>query len=111
VQATPEPLPVMQRYATWQRSEELERAADARALAAALRSCNEAARRDANRDQLCDGVGRWLTTNLRAPVAEAAAAATSRALDCATVERQWREARDTAQRGARVATSSAGPQR
>jgi len=102
----------MQRYAAWQRSEELERAADARALAAALRSCNEAARRDANRDQLCDGVGRWLTTNLRAPpIAEAAASATSRALDCASVERQWREARDIAQRGARVATSSAGPQR
>jgi hypothetical protein len=112
VQATPEPLPVMQRYAAWQRSDELERAADARALAAAGRSCNDAARRDANRDQLCDGVARWLTTNVRAPpVAEAAAAATSRALDCATIERQWREARDTAQRGARVATSSTAPQR
>jgi len=112
VQATPEPLPVMQRYAAWQRSEDLERAADARALAAAQRACNDAARRDANRDQLCDGVARWLTTNLRAPpIAEAAASATSRALDCATVERQWREARDTAQRGARVATSSAAPQR
>jgi hypothetical protein len=76
-------------------------------LAAAQRPCNEAARRDANRDQLCDGVARWLTTNVRAPlIAEAASAATSRALDCATIERQWREARDTAQRGARVATSS-----
>jgi hypothetical protein len=113
VQATPEPLPVMQRYAAWQRSDELERAADARALAAAQRACNDAARRDANRDQLCDGVARWLTTNLRAPpIAEAAAAATSRALDCATIERQWREARDTAQRGARVATTSGtAPQR
>ena len=69
LQATPEQLPAMQRYAAWQRSDELERAADARALAAAARACSDAARRDANRDQLCDGVARWLTQNLRAPPA------------------------------------------
>lgn len=112
LQASPEQLPAMQRYAAWQRSDELERAADARVLTAAARACNETARRDANRDQLCDGVARWLTQNSRAPlVAETAASAPSRALDCATIERQWREARDNAQRGARVATSSAATQR
>jgi hypothetical protein len=110
LQATPEQLPAMQRYAAWQRSDELERAADARALAAAARACSEAARRDANRDQLCDGAARWL--GLQTPRAsqaqETTSAAAGRALDCATIERQWREARDSAQRGARVATSSTG---
>ncbi|HEY6511924.1 MAG TPA: hypothetical protein VI032_08095 [Burkholderiaceae bacterium] len=107
LQATPEQLPAMQRYAAWQRSDEWERAADARTLAAAVRACSDAARRDANRDQLCDGAVRWLATNVRAPpAAEATAAAAGRTLDCATIERQWREARDSAQRGARVATST-----
>ena len=109
LQATPESLPTMQRYAAWQRSDELERAADARTLAAAARACSEAARRDANRDQLCDGAARWLAQNVRVPLAaETTAAAAGRALDCATIERQWREARDSAQRGARVATSGTG---
>jgi hypothetical protein len=109
LQATPEQLPAMQRYAAWQRSDELERAADARTLAAAARACSESARRDANRDQLCDAAARWLTQNARPPLAaETTAAAASRALDCATIERQWREARDSAQRGSRVATSNAG---
>lgn len=101
--ATPEQAPAMQRYAAWQRAEELERAAEARAAAAAARSCNEAARRDANRDQLCDGAARWLLA-WRPPAADVAAA---RALDCASVDRQWREARDAALRGTRVATSQA----
>jgi hypothetical protein len=109
LQGAPEQLPAMQRYAAWQRSDELERAADARTLAAAARACNEAARRDANRDQLCDGAARWLAQNARVPpAAEVTAAAAARALDCATIERQWHEARDSAQRGARVATSSTG---
>ncbi|MFI4929961.1 MAG: hypothetical protein ACHP83_06960 [Burkholderiales bacterium] len=109
LQATPEQLPAMQRYAAWQRSDDLERAADARTLAAAARACSESARRDANRDQLCDGAARWLGQNARAPLAaETTAATANRALDCATIERQWREARDSAQRGARVATSNAG---
>ena len=69
LQATPEQLPAMQRYAAWQRSDELERAADARMLVAAARACSEAARRDTNRDQLCDGVARWLIANARTPLA------------------------------------------
>jgi hypothetical protein len=97
----------MQRYAAWQRSDELERAADARALTAAARPCSEAARRDANRDQLCDGVVRWLTQNPRATLAaDTSTAAAGSALDCATIERQWREARDSVLRGDRVATSN-----
>jgi len=60
-------------------------------------------RRDANRDQLCDGAARWLLA-WRPPAADVAAA---RALDCASVDRQWREARDAALRGTRVATSQA----
>ncbi len=109
LQATPEQLPAMQRYAAWQRSDELERAADARTLAAAARACSDAARRDANRDQLCDGAARWLAQNVSVPpAAETTAAAAGRALDCTTIERQWREARDSAQRGARVATSGTG---
>jgi len=109
LQATPEQLPAMQRYAAWQRSDELERAADARTLAAAARACSDAARRDANRDQLCDDAARWLAHNTRPLSAtEATAAAAGRALDCATIERQWREAHDSAQRGARVANSATG---
>ena len=112
LQVSPEQLPAMQRYAAWQRSDELERAADARALTAAARACSDTARRDANRDQLCDGAARWLNSNTRAPLAaETTATAAGRALDCATIERQWREARDNAQRGARVATSSTTTQR
>ena len=111
LQASPEQLPVMQRYAAWQRSDELERAADSRVLAAAARACSETPRRDTNRDQLCDGVARWLTQNARTPLAAETTAAANRALDCATIERQWREARDNAQRGPRVATSSATTQR
>jgi hypothetical protein len=101
--ATPERAPAMQRYAAWQRADELDRAAETRAAAAAARSCSEAARRDANRDQLCDGAARWLL-QWRPPAADAAA---SRALDCASVDRQWREARDAALRGTPVATSQA----
>ncbi|HET7524718.1 MAG TPA: hypothetical protein VFK10_02140 [Burkholderiaceae bacterium] len=108
LQATPETLPPMQRYAAWQRSDELERASDARALAAAARACSDSARRDANRDQLCDGAQRWLAQTSRpAPPAEGAAAAAGRALDCATVERQWREARDSARRGTLVTAATA----
>jgi hypothetical protein len=105
VQASPEQAPAMQRYAAWQRADELERAANARVMAAAARACSESARRDANRAQLCDGAARWLAADPRAATAtEPSAAASSRALDCATIERQWREARDAAQRGARVVT-------
>jgi len=112
LQALPEQAQPMQRYAAWQRSDEMERASDARALAAAARTCSEAARRDSNRDQLCDGAARWLTQNVRPPLAaEASVAAATRPLDCASVERQWREARDGALRGARVATSGLGSQR
>ena len=100
--ATPEQAPAMQRYAAWQRADELERAAEARAAAAAARSCNESARRDANRGQLCDGAARWLL-QWRPPGVDAAA----RELDCASIDRQWREARDAALRATRVATSQA----
>ena len=96
LQATPEQAGAMQRYAAWQRADELERASDARTLAAAARACSDAARRDANRDQLCDAVARWLAAPPRAAAAEAAAA--ERALDCATLDRQWREARDAVRR-------------
>jgi hypothetical protein len=106
LQATSEQSPAMQRYAAWQRSDELERASDARVSAAAARSCNEAARRDANRDQLCDGVARWLPQTARAPAGAEPAAAAARSLDCTTIERQWREARDAAQRGNRVAAQA-----
>jgi len=110
VQATAEQLPAMQRYAAWQRSDELERAADARAMTAAARPCSESARRDANRDQLCDGALRWLTAEARAPAAAEPPFA-ARVLDCATIDRQWREARDNAQRDARIATSAAATRR
>lgn len=106
LQATPEQSPAMQRYAAWQRSDELERASDVRVSAAAARTCNEAARRDANRDQLCDGVARWLPQTARAPASAEPAVAAVRPLDCTTIERQWREARDAAQRGNRVAAQS-----
>jgi hypothetical protein len=112
LQGTPEQLPAMQRYAGWQRSDELERAADARVATAAARACNEAARRDANRDQLCDGAARWLAQSARPPTApETAAAAASRALDCASIEQQWREARNVAQRGNRVTAQAMPPSR
>lgn len=103
LRAMPEQLPAMQRYAAWQRVDELERAADARIMAAAARHCNDAARRDANRAQLCDAVARWLGSETRAAGAQPAMAASAYALDCTSIERQWREARDAAQRGARVA--------
>jgi len=44
--------------------------------------------------------------SLRPP--PAADVAPMRALDCATIDRQWREARDGIQRGTRLANSSAG---
>jgi len=103
LQATPEQAPAMQRFAAWQRADELERASDARTAAAAMRVCSDAARRDANRDQLCEANARWLALLRRPPAADVGA---TRALDCATVERQWREARDGVQRGTRLATSS-----
>ncbi|HEU5297115.1 MAG TPA: hypothetical protein VFU71_20205 [Burkholderiaceae bacterium] len=107
LQASPESLPAMQRYAAWQRSDELERAADARVAAAAARACTEGARRDANRDQLCDGAARWLAQNPRpATGGEPTPGVASRALDCATVERLWREARDGALHGTRVASGT-----
>jgi hypothetical protein len=114
LQATPEQSPAMQRYAAWQRSDELERASEARVSAAVASGCNDAARRDANREQLCDGAARWLAqgahppASAEAPTAASAAAvvAASRALDCASIERQWREARDAAQRGHRVAVQA-----
>jgi hypothetical protein len=80
-------------------------------MAAAARHCGESARRDANRGQVCDALARWLTPDLRATPAEATAAASTRALDCASIERQWHEARDAAQRGARVAVQSTATQR
>ena len=97
LQALPERAPAMQRHAAWQRAEELERAADARMLAAVARHCSDTSRRD--RAQACESVVRWLqpeAARLEAPVQPA------RAYDCATIERQWREARDGAQRGVRV---------
>jgi hypothetical protein len=94
LQAVPERAPVMQRHAAWQRAEELERAAEAKVLAAAARHCSDATRRD--RAQACEAVARWLQP-------EAAPPQTARAYDCATLERQWREARDAVQRGVRVA--------
>jgi hypothetical protein len=102
LQASSDAWPTMQRYAAWQRSDELERASDARALVAAARACSDSARRDTNRDQLCERAARWLAHGTR-PL-QAAEAASARALDCPTIERQWREARDGALRGTRVAT-------
>ena len=103
--ATPEQAPAMQRYAAWQRANELERASDARTAAAAVRVCSDAARRDTNRDQLCETNARWLVSLRPPPAADVAA---MRSLDCATIDRQWREARDGIQRGTRLANSSAG---
>jgi len=91
--ATPAQAPPMQRYAAWQRADELQRASDAATAAAAARACSDSARRDANRAQLCDADVRWLAP-MRAAPPDAAAAA----LDCATIDRQWREARERAQR-------------
>lgn len=94
--ATSAQAPPMQRYAAWQRAGELQRASDTATAAAAARACSDGARRDANRAQLCDADARWLLPMRAASVPDAASAA---ALDCATVDRQWREARDLAQRG------------
>jgi len=94
--ATPAQAPPMQRYAAWQRADELQRASDAATAAAATRACSDGARSDANRAQLCDAAARWLAPMRAALVSDAASAA---ALDCATVDRQWREARERAQRG------------
>ena len=102
LQAMPERAPPMQRHAAWQRTEELERAADAKVLAGVARHCSDALRRD--RAQACDALARWLQP-------EATAAPAARAYDCATVERQWREARDAAQRGVRVTAQASSPQR
>jgi hypothetical protein len=105
LQAMTERTPPMQRYAAWQRAEELERAADAKVLAGAARHCADSARRDStNRAQLCESVARWLQP-------ERAEAPTARAYDCPTIERQWREARDAAQRGVRATVQAAAPQR
>jgi hypothetical protein len=104
LQATPDRAPAMQRHAAWQRAEELERAADAAMLAAVARHCSDTSRRD--RAQACESLARWLQPEavradaVAAPRADAVA--TPRAYDCATIERQWREARDAAQRGVRV---------
>jgi hypothetical protein len=105
LQAMPERAPPMQRHAVWQRAEELERAADAKVLAAAARHCSDPSRRD--RAQACDAVARWLQPEM----ARAEAVAPARAYDCPTIERQWREARDAAQRGVRVTAQAALPQR
>lgn len=102
LQAMPERAPALQRYGAWQRAEELERAADAKLLAAVARQCNDTSRRD--RAQACESLARWLQPE----AARLEAPAGLRAYDCATVERQWREARDAAQRGARpTATATA----
>ena len=94
-QTLPDSVPLLQRHSAWQRADELERASDAAALAAAARHCDDAAKRNANRAQLCERAARWLGGDVR-PDANAAGA--NRALDCATLDRQWREARDNAQR-------------
>ncbi len=94
LQAMPERVPPMQRYAAWQRAEELERAADAQALAGVARHCSDGARRDsANRAQTCDALARWLQPEIARQEQPAAA----RAYDCTTIERQWREARINAE--------------
>ena len=106
LQAMPERTPAMQRYAAWQRAEELERAADAKVLAGAARHCSDNARRETSqRAQLCESLARWLQPEAAPP------AQTARAYDCPTIERQWREARDAAQRGARVTAQASTPQR
>ena len=99
LQAMPERLPPLQRYAAWQRAEELERAVDAKALAGIARHCSDSARRDSpTRAQACDALAR----RLQPEFARNEPAAAARAYDCPTIERQWREARDAAQRGVRV---------
>jgi len=99
-QTLPDSVPLLQRHSAWQRADELERASDATALAAAGRHCSDTARRDANRAQLCERAARWLASDARPDPATAAA---NRALDCPTLERQWREAREAAQRGGATA--------
>jgi hypothetical protein len=110
LQAMPERVPVMQRYAAWQRTDELERMVDAKVMTAAARHCSDTARRDANRGQVCDALARWLAPE-RAQANEPPLAAPTRALDCPTLERQWREARDAAPRAGRVAAQGSGTQR
>jgi hypothetical protein len=90
-------VPPMQRYSAWQRAEELERQADAKALSGVARHCNDASRRD--RAQTCEALARWLQPEIARNEQPAAV----RAYDCTTIERQWREARDAAQRGVRTA--------
>jgi hypothetical protein len=111
LQAMPDRAPPMQRYAAWQRAEELERAADAKALAGVARHCSDSARRDSSsRAQICDALARWLQPE----AARSEPPSVARGYDCPTIERQWREARDAAQRGVRVtatATAQAAPQR
>ena len=107
LQAMPERVPPLQRYAAWQRAEELERAADAKALAGVARHCSDSARRDsASRAQTCEALARWLQPE----AARNEPPSVARAYDCPTIERQWREARDAAQRGVRM-TAQAPPQR
>jgi hypothetical protein len=105
LQAMPERTSPMQRHAAWQRTEELERAADAKMLAAVARQCSDTSRRD--RVQACDAVARWLQPE----TARVEAVPPPRAHDCATIERQWREARDAAMRGVRATTQVAAQQR
>lgn len=104
LQGMPERAPPLQRYAAWQRAEELERAADAKALANMARHCSDSARRDsAQRAQLCDSLARWLQPE----AARTETPSGARAYDCPTIERQWREARDAAQRGGRAMAQAA----
>jgi hypothetical protein len=108
LQAMPERVPALQRHAAWQRAEEFERAADARALAGVARHCSEGARRDSSqRAALCDSLARWLQPEAQRTEALPAA----RAYDCPTLERQWREARDAAQRGVSVTAQVGSQQR
>ena len=104
LQAMPERAPPLQRYAAWQRAEELERAADAKALAGVARHCSDSARRDsASRAQTCEALARWLQPE----AARNEPPSGARAYDCPTIERQWREARDAAQRGVRMTAQAA----
>ena len=107
LQAMPERAPPLQRYVAWQRAEDLERAADAKALAGVARHCSDSARRDSvSRAQTCEALARWLQPE----AARNEPPAGARAYDCPTIDRQWREARDAAQRGVRM-TAQAAPQR
>jgi hypothetical protein len=105
-QTLPDSVPLLQRHSAWQRAGELERASDAAALAAAARHCDDAARRNANRAQLCERAARWFGGEARP---DAGSATANHALDCPTLDRQWREARDSAQRATSGTTTRAQP--